>query len=147
MASRELDVVAENVEEIISREAVAEVEDPEEIAREIMARILRAETPEEVLSQAGTTSARDVLDKALNLLDVRFLRSSFDEGPGVYAILQMGDPDTGEVFPVTCGSRNVLAQAFRLNGLNALPRLVKIVEAGKDTARGYRPMWMVAADA
>lgn len=140
--AKEVAVVDKSAEAMILAET-ERFEDPAEIARAIMERILTADTPEAVLEQSGTTSARDVLEVPLELTDARFMRSGFDEGPGAYALLTMVNAD-GEQLTVTCGGRNVLAQVFRLKQLAALPRRVKFVEAGQ-TAQGYRPLWLNAA--
>lgn len=119
------------------------IQDPEEVARSIVRRILEAETADEVLSPRGeVTHAADVLNKALVLVAVEYRRSDLDEGAGVYALLSMAEAGSGEKLLVSCGSRNVMAQAYRLDRLGALPTGVRIVEAQKATAAGFRPMWL-----
>lgn len=142
MSTEELEV-PKSAEELIRAEAEV-ITDPDQISREIMDRIVQAETPEKVLEQAGTIAAEDYIGKPFVLTDARAMRSALDEGPGVYYALNCVDPETGEPFVMTCGGRNVLAQVFRLKQLDALPRRVKITAAGK-TAQGYTPLWLNAA--
>jgi len=121
-----------------------EVLDPEAAAREIVARILQAPDAGAVLAQGQTVSAEAILGQPFELREVRFLKSGIDnpEGPDVYAILDAVDTDTGERQTVTCGSRNVMAQALRLKQLGELPAVVQIIRADKPTAAGFYPMWL-----
>ncbi|MGH9013165.1 MAG: hypothetical protein ACRDZ1_04410 [Acidimicrobiia bacterium] len=127
-----------------------EVEDPERVSAEIMERILRAETPAEVLGGQAVVSARDLVGIPHTITGVHFLQSDYDGGPGVYAIVdaEVPNPSTGEVqrLAYSSGSRQVLAQAFRLSELGAFPVSVRLVESVKPTAQGFVPMWLQAAE-
>lgn len=122
--------------------AAPEFEDPEVVATEIVARILEAPDLAAVLDQGVAYHARDVLDQPFVLHGVKFNRSRLENGPGVFAILDAQFDDGRK--PVTCGSRNVMAQAYRIGELGGFGVTVKIVE-GSETAAGYRPMWLTAA--
>ena len=119
----------------------------EDAAREIVARILDAQDFDAVLSTGSSTKAEDVLDVPFVLRDVRFQASGFEDGPPVYALIEAVDPETGETLTITCGSRNVMAQALRLKQLGALPtpKAVRIFRTDRPTASGFYPMWLGAA--
>lgn len=129
--------------------AAADIEqladDPAKASQDIIARILRASTVEEVLGKEQVTHARDFLDTPFALLSVKFNRTEFDgDGPPFYAVLS-GATDDGEPVTITCGAGNVMAQAFKLDDMKALPYRVVIRQNPKPTAAGFHVMWLEAA--
>lgn len=129
----------------IRGEVLPEVADPETVAKEIMERILSAETPEDVLGGNAPLHAKDVLTRPFLLNAVRFMRSRFENGPGVFAVLEAEMGDSGEAVSITCSSRNVMAQAVALWKLDALPRAVVIRQSDEPTAAGYNVLWLESA--
>lgn len=129
----------------IRGELVPEIEDPEMVALQIMDRILAFESPDEVLGATQAIHAQDALDRPFTLHGLRLLRSRFEGGAGVFAVLDAEFGDDGSREAVTCSGRNVLAQAVQLYRLGALPRDVKIVRAETQTANGYYPLWLESA--
>lgn len=120
---------------------------PDEVAMEIIRRILDSETVDDVLGGAGAVHARDYLGRAFVLTGVKFNESSFETaGPSFYAILEGADEDSEKV-AITCGARNVIAQAWKLRDMGALPLRVMIIESPRPTKEGYRPMWLEKAAA
>lgn len=115
---------------------------PDEVTLDIIKRILRSADVDEVLEGASATHAEDMLGVPFALTDVRFNRSSFDgAGPAFYALLTGADAQ-GEKVTITCGARNVIAQAWKLKDMGALPVLVEIQQSERPTAAGYKPMWL-----
>jgi hypothetical protein len=121
-----------------------EERDPAAVAMEIISRIVNADSIADVFEQSGATHARDYLDTPFTLLDVKFNESTVGtEGPAFYALLSGVNPD-GEPVTITCGASQVLAQAWKLRDLGALPIDVILVESGKPTKAGFRVMWLEA---
>lgn len=123
-------------------------EDPVEIARQIVQRILEAPDIDAVLEQLNVEHARDVLGQVFVLSNARFQRSRFAgtegaTGPSLYALLDLEDKK-GLPHTVTCGGRNVLAQLYRMLELGALPVQIRFVE-GSETSNGYKPLWLERA--
>ena len=117
----------------------------DDISEAIIKRILSSETVAEVLGGAATTPAEDMLDRPFMLTAVHFNKSGIEgDGPGFYAVLDGATTD-GEKVAVTCGGRNVLAQAWKLAQMKALPVAVKISRSPKPTANGYHVLWLEAA--
>lgn len=118
--------------------------DADQVSIDIIARILEASDAAGVLGREEAAHARDVLDVPLMLRDVRFNRSTFEDSTtAFYSLLDCVNVD-GEPVLVTCGAKNVIAQAWRLKDLGALPIAVVLREAPKETAAGYKPMWLEA---
>ena len=120
------------------------IEDPEEVRRAIMLRILEGETADEILNQGGLTGWQEYLDVPVTVTGVRFNRSGFEPDEGglpLYAVADLVLP-TGEMVSVSCGGGNVMAQllAFYKHGL--FPQDVKLVK-GSETGAGFKPLWLV----
>ena len=116
----------------------------DQVSIDIIARILNAGTAAEVLGGAGAIHARDYLDQPFTLTGVRFNKSSFDgAGPTFYAILEGADHN-GEKVAVTCGAKNVIAQAWKLHDLAALPVAVMLKQSPRPTSSGYHVLWLEA---
>lgn len=118
---------------------------PDQVAIDIIAKILNAETTADVLGGGGATHARDYLDTPFTLTGLHFNESTFEgQGPNFYAILEGAD-ENGERVAVTCGARNVIAQAWKLADMGSLPIAVVIKQSAKATSAGFHVMWLEAA--
>jgi hypothetical protein len=111
----------------------------------IVARILAADDAGSVLDMGEPTKAEDLEQVPLTVRGVRWMRSTFDEGPGVYAVVDASRDDNEEQVKVTCGSVNVMTQLLRLQTMDAFPQKVKIVKSSRPTKSGYYPYWLQPA--
>lgn len=120
--------------------AKVEERSPEEVSAEILEAILGAETAEDVLAGGAAMHADMYLDTPFFLLDFKEAAGEF----GFFALLQVVDFATGEIFRITCGGQFVLAQLVRLRELNALPRVTQLIQRG--TRQGYEVLRLIAAE-
>lgn len=111
----------------------------------IVARILGAEGADKVLDMGEPTKAEELEQVPLLVNGVSWQRSTFEEGPGVYAVIDAVREDRNEPLKVTCGSVNVMTQLLKLQTMGAFPQKVKIVKSSKPTASGYYPFWLQPA--
>lgn len=111
----------------------------------IVARILGAEGAEGVLDMGEPIKAEELEQVPLQINGVRWMRSTFDEGPGVYAVADALREDTGEQVKVTCGGVNVMTQLLKLQTMGAFPQRVKIAKSQRPTKSGYYPYWLQPA--
>jgi hypothetical protein len=111
----------------------------------IVARILAGTDPEGVLDMGEPVKAEDLEQVPLIVTGVRWMRSTFEEGPSVYAVLDAERIDNEEAVKVTCGSVNVMTQLLRLQTMGAFPQKVKIVKSARPTKSGYYPYWLQPA--
>lgn len=145
MANAELAVPEDQIELAILGEAsdIPIMEDPEALSREIAARILSAESMDDVFSQGEVIHAKDVLGLPLLINGVRWQKSRYNEaGPQVYALIDATGPTGDDDMLITCGSRNVMAQLFWCwkRGQFPLPEPMMLVE--NETASGFGALWM-----
>jgi hypothetical protein len=128
------------VERFIAGATSQVLDDPEAVSKAIVHDILTAPSIDDVFRTRELTHARDVLGERLTILGVRWMRGDFDTaGPGFYAVVEATNGD-GEKLQVSCGAGNVMAQLWWLAEHDELPISVAIVESGRTTAAGYRPM-------
>jgi len=118
------------------------VQDPQEVALSIIKRILASESPDEVFQGQKALGGREVLGRPFQLKAVRWHKSSFEGVVPVFAVLDSTMLDSGEDVAITTGSSNVMAQAYKLDDLGALPVDCTFQEADKETAAGFRPQWL-----
>lgn len=145
----DLDVIDNETFQRFLSAADAEVTelDADAVSMQIIGRILQATSVDDVLGGAGAIHARDYLNTPFALTGVRFNRSDIaGDGPGFYALLEGADAD-GVPVVITCGARNVIAQAWKLRDMDALPLRVQIAESERPTAAGYKVMWLEKAAA
>lgn len=94
---------------------IATVSD-EEIQTDMVQRILAAETLEEAFAQFTTVPLDSVVQAPVEVQGVAWLKSAFDEGPKVYALLKLallkdtpGAGKRGDIITVSMGGRTTMA--------------------------------------
>lgn len=117
-------------------------DDPEKIADSIVARIMRAESVEDVLAPQAIEHARDLIGVPLEIRSAKFNRSEYEDGPEVYMVVEAEVLDDGRVTTFSCGGRSVMAQVYRIAQLGGLPFRGVLVQSPKPTRRGFRPLWL-----
>lgn len=117
-------------------------DDPEAAAISIIARILEADDIAGVFDDRQVVHAGDVVYTPLELNGVRWAKSQFETGPGVFALMECNVPGDDSEILVTCSGLNVMAQLYRLNQLGAFPLPIHIEPSPRPTAAGYTPFWL-----
>jgi hypothetical protein len=120
--------------------------DPEAISREIMQQILKAETDEDMLQIGQATGWKELLGVPVEIHAFRWLASRYDQGAKVFFVVRATRLDTGEDVILTTSGNNVLAQLINLARRDRFPSVWVLVEAEKETANGYRPLWLAPPD-
>lgn len=114
------------------------------VVNEIIARILSASTPDEVLTPPQVVGLRKLIGRPFTLRGVKFQRSEFEQGAPSYALLDISLTDGGYDGLVSCGAQTVLAQLVKMMMLDGLPRdVVAVNSKRKPTANGYWPYMLI----
>lgn len=122
--------------------------DPEDAALAIVQRILASETPEDVLNVQGTEDVDSVLGQTFVIQSLEWLKSAYEEGSPVFALIRLFLTRDGSERLITCGGRNVVAQLARLAQLDAIDgRPLKLLRNERPTSNGYYPLWLTHGDA
>lgn len=114
------------------------------VINEIIAQILSAKTPEEVLTPSQVVGLRNLLGRPFKLYGVKFNKSVYEKGAPSYALLDIDLVDGGYKGMTSTGAQAVIAQVIRLMMLDGLPQEVVAVHSTKNpTANGNRPYQLI----
>jgi|SRR5215831_14267583 hypothetical protein len=118
--------------------------DPEQVSKVIAERIKNAESFDEAF-------APQELPAWTNYLEIPVFVKSFhlnptgykvQGGPTVYAVVEIAEAIEGREDTVTCGGRNVLVQLMKMLENDWFDKPVMLIS--KDTAEGYKALWLKA---
>lgn len=89
--------------------AELEVAPPEQVAEDIVRRILAADDLQGAFGTAEATPATEIADEIVTVHEVTWMRSNFGEGPPIYALMRVTRMDSAEQLVVSMGGRSVMA--------------------------------------
>lgn len=120
------------------------IQDPQELARQIVAQLLAAGSDEELEQFGNAVAWNELLNVPVEIKNFKWLESTFEgEGPPVYVVVQATRLDTGDPVTLTNGSRNVMAALSNMARRGTLFGAVRVlVEADKATRAGFKPLWL-----
>lgn len=130
---------------LLTDETVEVVDDPAEMAKEIVAQLLGAESDEELESFGQAIGWRDLQGVPVEIHNFRWRPSDFagEGGASVYFVVEGTRLDDGDRVVLTTGSRNVLAQLTNLAKRGRIPGAVRMMtKAEKATRGGFHPLWL-----
>lgn len=137
---------------IMEGKEIPTVGDPEVISRQIMERILNAETFEDAFQAQSLPAWRDTLmNVPVFVRDIRLNPSKYKEsGSSVYAVVdvQPFSTETGEMEEtrtVAIGGRNVLMQLVKMLEKGWSDKPVQLIS--RDTTEGYEALWLESVEA
>ncbi len=119
------------------------VDDPALIQREILERLLAAESDEELETFGAATGWRDLEGVPVEIHGFRWRPSTFEEGANVFFVVQATRLDTGDPIVLTTGSINILGQLTNMAKRGTLVGAKRMLQKGSKTAAGYYPLWLV----
>jgi hypothetical protein len=115
--------------------------DPEIVTREILERIMNAETFDDAFVPQEVASWQDMLDTPVRVIDFKFNKSAL-ENQAIYAVVELALVDGGEVKTVTCGGRNVMMQLVKAKEKGWLGKPVAMT--AKKTGDNNTVLWLTA---
>ena len=142
--SVDLQAVSELEQALLSGKAPVEVsQDPEDVAREIIAALLAAESDEELerLEAEGWGEHEGV---PFEIVDFAWRHSSFFEGQPVFLVVRALSMVDGTPHILTTGSGQVMAQLANLAKRNRLPVIRELASA--DTKSNRTVYWLKTPD-
>lgn len=104
----------------------------------IVAQMLSAESPEDVLREQAPVSGKNFVDVPFTCHGFKLREGDYEEGAPFYAVLdvEIGSPPERRV--ITCGGWTVLAQLMKLRQLGDWPLVMKFT--AKKTQKGYQAL-------
>jgi hypothetical protein len=124
-----------------------EEEDTEEASLSILRAILTAETSEAVFAAMDLKSAEDLCgtepggsSNVLEISGAHPMASTFDEGPGSFAVFTARDLAEGADITFSCGARAVQAAVMTHMYQGWMPVKARLVRRSKPTRKGFYPL-------
>lgn len=108
---------------------IPEAQDAEDFADQMTARILSAETEDDVLRAKATDSLGDYDGKVIVVHDLRRKLGGKNKRRGYYLLMDVEDADTGDRTVVSTGSDRVTDQLLWAWSRDKLPWKVKVLVA------------------
>lgn len=108
MSTQELIPLQDVENALLHGEDVAVVE-PAQVSADIIRRVLASETLEDAFQSFDSTPAKDIDGILVTVHSVDWMRSAYEEGAPVYALMRVTEEGDAKVQVVSIGGRTVLA--------------------------------------
>lgn len=105
------------------------------IMEQLAAKILTAESPDEILDPFSTVKGKDLMGKPLDVRSCQFLESDQADGFPWYVSLMALNPQTGGEEPVIVGGEKLVPQIAGFDMRDAWPQVVQI--NSRTTKQGF----------
>lgn len=149
MASSELVAPGESATDVLVREITEgigfQVEDAGAVGDAIVAKILSSTDVESIFRLGGLEAGKQWIDRPMTVLGVSFNESHFEDGLGVYAVLDAVDPESGESVAIGTSGRQSMAQLWAAHKIGAFPLDLVIRQAKNPSKNGFRAQWLELA--
>lgn len=117
-------------------------QDPVEIQREILRRILSAQTPEQLRRVSQATPWQELEGEWVEVYDFRLRKSNFKAGAAVFAVVDSVVIETGEAVTLTCSGLNVLGTLVQHKRMGWLPWRWRLTKKERQSESGYDVLWL-----
>jgi len=122
------------------REAVQGIPESDgEGAESIIRQLLDAQTIDDLNAPWEGSSGRSLAGKRLTIRGCHQRPSSFEDGAGIFLVVDAADAKTGESLTFTTSAVSVVLQLARAWSLGLFPLIADVVVAERPTARGFYP--------
>ena len=120
MSTTEL-VPLDQVEDVLINGGTLDVVNPDAVQDDIVQRILGASDLSEAFAEYKATPAADVDGILLDVTGIAWMKSSFKDGPAVYALFQCQLVESGDEVTVSMGGRSLMASFLWAQRNKAMP--------------------------
>ena len=133
------DLSLEQVEDVLLHGGDLAVVSADAIQDEMVRRVLEAETAEQAFGGFTATPAAELEGQLLAVHGIAWMRSAFNEGPKVYALLDCIIDATGERVTVSMGGRTLMASFVWAQRNRAMPIVGTFVKerSNSNTERAF----------
>ena len=120
MAGTEL-ITLEQVEDVLLHGGDIDVVSPDAVQDDMVRRILASETLEEAFAGFETVPAAQLEGQLIAINGIAWMRSAFEEGPKVYALLNVTIDSDRSTVTVSMGGRSLMASLLWAQRNEAMP--------------------------
>lgn len=112
------------------------VKSSENVAIDMVANILKAETLDDVLAMNETVGLKDLIGHTIMVYGAELRESEQEAGYPVYAVIDAVDDTSGDRLTITSGSGKILAQLCKFQMMRAYPVRVKVIGIESNSHKG-----------
>lgn len=117
----------------------------EEIQQQMMLRLANASSIEDLLKEAETVKAKNILGQSFTAHSFHLNNSSEEYGDGVYAII---DAElNGKACVISCGGEKVLMQLYKMQYEDWLPADIRIMQSAEKSNSGFHWLYVELGEA
>jgi hypothetical protein len=127
-------------------ESVETTDSDEDIGEIIAARILQAETMDQMLTPSSAPSMGQLSGKAIRVHDIRRRDGGLNKDLGFYLLVAVEAADDGEQEVYSTGAANVVTQLLWAHAHNSFPFPCKVLEVESKSNPGQMVQWLVKLD-
>jgi hypothetical protein len=125
---------------------IPESDSDEDIGEVIAARILAAETLDDLLTPSSAPSLGHLVDKPIVIVDIRRRQGGMNKDLGFFLLCAVEDQATGKQEVYSTGAGNVVTQLARAWELGEIPLRCKVLEMESKSNPGQFVQWLVKLD-
>lgn len=122
------------------------VDDPETVAQRIIANIIGADNPTDLLNAGSSIPAATIIGQPIIVDAIRASESTMADGQDWYLHVDARFASNGQAFTFSSGSADVSAKLVKADMEGWFPLRCKIEQATKATAAGYFPLFLRPLD-
>jgi hypothetical protein len=111
----------DQVADVLLNGATLDMVTPEAAQDDMVKRILEASDLAEAFAEYNATPAEQIEGQLVDVTGIAWMQSSFDEGPAVYALMQVTGVESGEQMTVSMGGRSLMASFLWAQQNRAMP--------------------------
>lgn len=115
------ELTLEQVEDMLLHGGEVAVVSADAVQDDMVRRILQSDSVEGAFANFKATPASELAGQLVEVGGIAWMRSSFDEGPKVYALLNTVVVETGEALVVSMGGRSLMASFVWAQRNRAMP--------------------------
>lgn len=120
MASTEL-ITLEQVEDVLLHGGDIAVVDADDMQAAMVQQILQAKSVEEAFGEFNSTPVQDIEGVLLDVEGIAWAKSTYEDGPGVYALCKCRLVESGNTCVVSMGGRTTMARFAYAMRQEAMP--------------------------
>lgn len=114
-------ITLDQVQDVLLNGADVDVVSEEEVQRDMVRRVLEAEDLAGAFGSFRATATKEVEGQLLQIRGIAWLKSGFEAGPKVYALIDAALVDTGESVTLSMGGRTLMASFLWAQRHAAMP--------------------------
>ena len=127
-------------------DALPLVKSSDNVAADMVAGVLRAETLDDVLALNETVGLKDLVGQVITVNGAELRESEQEAGYPVYAVIDAVSDTTGLPMTVTSGSGKILAQLCKFQMMKAYPVRVRVMGIESNSHKGRVSIQFVSAE-